>query len=32
MAQIVEEIVSKYTQDPVTRKIERVAAYIRVSS
>ena len=32
MAHIVEEIVSKYTQNPVTRKIERVAAYIRVSS
>jgi DNA invertase Pin-like site-specific DNA recombinase len=29
---MMDEIVSQYSQDPVTRKIERVAAYVRVST
>lgn len=29
---MMDEIVNQYSQDPVTRKIERVAAYVRVST
>lgn len=29
---IIEEVTSQYTQNPVTMKIERVAAYVRVST
>lgn len=29
---IIEKVVSKYSQDPVSLKIERVAAYVRVST
>ena len=32
MAKIIEKALEGYTQDPVTRKIERVAAYVKVSS
>ena len=32
MSKIIEKVVGQYSQDPVTRKIERVAAYIRVST
>lgn len=31
MSKIIEKVVGQYSQDPVTRKIERVAAYVRVS-
>ena len=31
MKKIIEEVVGQYSQDPKTRKIERVAAYVRVS-
>ena len=32
MDKIIEKVTSKYSQDKKTRKIERVAAYIRVST
>lgn len=32
MDKMIEKVTSRYSQDPVTKKIERVAAYIRVSS
>ena len=32
MTEIIEKVTSQYTQDPVTMRIERVAAYIRVST
>lgn len=31
MSKIIEKVVGQYSQDPVTRKIERAAAYVRVS-
>lgn len=31
MKKVIEKVVGQYSQDPVTRKIERVAAYVRVS-
>ena len=31
MSKKIKEYVDGFTQDPVTRKIERVAAYVRVS-
>ena len=32
MTKIIKKVTDQYSQDPVTRKIERVAAYIRVST
>lgn len=32
MDKMIEKVTSRYSQDPTTRKIERVAAYIRVST
>jgi len=32
MSEIIEKVTSQYSQNPVTMKIERVAAYIRVST
>lgn len=32
MGKTIEKVVNQYTQHPITRKIERVAAYVRVST
>ena len=32
MSKIIEKVVGQYSKDQVTRKIERVACYVRVST
>lgn len=32
MSKIIEKVVGQYSQDPKTKKIERIACYVRVST